>query len=151
MDIVDRDLERAEYEATRTFPAQNSERRPQSLEKVRTTSNASTSCSSATTSSISTRPDLQTRMSMGTATTVNTLDRRRTHPVEMHRAETHRLQHSHTVGASTTKTRASQKTLPNFGGGKPYPPDLPERDEYVVEYDGKDDPLHPQNWSMSCK
>lgn len=88
---------------------------------------------------------------MGTATTVNTLDRRRTHPVEMHRAETHRLQHSHTVGASTTKTRASQKTLPNFGGGKPYPPDLPERDEYVVEYDGKDDPLHPQNWSMSCK
>jgi DHA1 family multidrug resistance protein-like MFS transporter len=41
--------------------------------------------------------------------------------------------------------------LPEFGGGKPYPPPLPEREEYVVEYDGKDDPLHPQNWLFNKK
>lgn len=90
-------------------------------------------------------------MSMGRATTANTLERRRTNAVEMHRTETHRLQHSHTVGGRITKTRTSQKPLPNFGGGKPYPPDLPAQDEYVVEYDGKDDPLHPQNWPMTRK
>jgi MFS transporter, DHA1 family, multidrug resistance protein len=88
---------------------------------------------------------------MGRATTANDLERRRTHAVEMHRTQTHRLQHSHTVGAGITKTRTSQKPLPNFGGGKPYPPDLPDKDEYVVEYDGPDDPLHPQNWTMSRK
>lgn len=150
MDIVDRDIERAEVEATRTYSAESLHRR-QSLEKARRTSNVSSSGSSATTSSVSTRPDLQPRLSMGRATTANTLGRQRTHPVEMHRTETHRLQHSHTVGASIIKTRTSQKPLPNFGGGKPYPPDLPAQDEYVVEYDGKDDPLHPQNWPLSRK
>ncbi len=153
MDLVDRDIERAEVEATRTYSAQSSARR-QSLEKARRSSNVSSSGSSATTASISTQPDLQTRLSMGrasTAGTAGTLERRRTHPVEMHRTETHRLQHSYTVGASIIKTRTSQKPLPNFGGGKPYPPDLPEQDSYVVEYDGKDDPLHPQNWPFSRK
>ncbi|KKY22758.1 putative mfs multidrug [Phaeomoniella chlamydospora] len=38
-----------------------------------------------------------------------------------------------------------------MGGGKPYPPPLPERDEYVVEFDGHDDPLHPQNWKLTKK
>lgn len=150
MDIVDREVERAEYDATRTFSAQALDRH-QGLENDRTIPDVSSSASSATSSSCSTRSDWQTRISMGRATTVNTLDRRRTHPVEMHRSETHRLQHSLTVGASSTKTGRSQKSLPNFGGGKPYPPDLPEQDEYVVEYDGKDDPLHPQNWPMARK
>ena len=150
MDIVDRGLERAEHEATRISSAR-SPAPQESYETGRRTPNGSSSGSSATASSISTRPDLQTRTSMGRAITANDLERRRTHPVEMHRTETHRLQHSHTVGASTTKTRTSQYPLPNFGGGRPYPPDLPAQDEYVVEYDGKDDPLHPQNWSFSRK
>jgi len=38
-----------------------------------------------------------------------------------------------------------------MGAGKPYPPPLPEREEYVVEYDGPDDPLHPQNWPIKRK
>jgi MFS transporter, DHA1 family, multidrug resistance protein len=150
MDAVDRDLERAEYEATRIFSAQSSARRA-TYDNARRSSHESTSSSSATTSSISTRPDVQSTTSMGRAMTANDLERRRTHPVEMHRTETHRLQHSHTVGASIVKTRTSRRPLPNFGGGKPFPPDLPEQDEYVVEYDGKDDPLHPQNWPFSQK
>jgi MFS transporter, DHA1 family, multidrug resistance protein len=150
MDVVDRDIERAEHQATRRFSAQSSQHR-RSVEQIRRTSRISSSGSSATTSSMSTRPDVQSTMSMGRATTANTLERRRTNAVEMHRTETHRLQHSHTVGASIAKTRTSQKPLPNFGGGKPYPPDLPAQDEYVVEYDGEDDPLHPQNWPFSRK
>jgi DHA1 family multidrug resistance protein-like MFS transporter len=38
-----------------------------------------------------------------------------------------------------------------MGAGKPYPPALPEREEYVVEFDGVDDPLHAQNWPMKRK
>ena len=38
-----------------------------------------------------------------------------------------------------------------MGAGKEYPPLLPDREEYVVEFDGPDDPLHPQNWPMRKK
>lgn len=72
------------------------------------------------------------------------------HPIEAHRTATHRLQHTHTVGASL-RSKKTEAALPEFGGGKPYPPPLPERDEYVVEFDGKDDPLHPQNWPFKKK
>jgi DHA1 family multidrug resistance protein-like MFS transporter len=41
--------------------------------------------------------------------------------------------------------------LPDFGGGKPYPALLPEREEYVVEFSGFDDPRHAQNFPMKKK
>ncbi|KAK5069342.1 hypothetical protein LTR64_008362 [Lithohypha guttulata] len=75
--------------------------------------------------------------------------RTKTHPLEDHRIETHRLQHVATVG--TTGTKEYGKPLPNFGGGKQYPPDLPPYEDYVVEFDGPDDPLHPQNWPFKKK
>ncbi|KAF2151232.1 major facilitator superfamily [Myriangium duriaei CBS 260.36] len=97
---------------------------------------------------------------MGTATTMSRLPTQRDevfglerHPTALSRIETHRTQHSATVGASLkarTTTRQS-KPLPNFGAGKPYPPLLPEREEYVVEFDGPDDPLHAQNWPNAKK
>lgn len=70
------------------------------------------------------------------------------HPTAIKRIDEHRLQHSHTVG--TTRSRVSDK-LPDFGGGKEYPPLLPDREEYVVEFSGHDDPQHPQNWPMKKK
>ncbi|KAL1306912.1 hypothetical protein AAFC00_005555 [Neodothiora populina] len=80
------------------------------------------------------------------------------HPTALSRIHTHRSQHVATVGAGTSapvsifRTRSSKtKALPPFGGGKPYPPALPEREEYVVEYEGPADPLHPQNWPMRKK
>jgi DHA1 family multidrug resistance protein-like MFS transporter len=76
------------------------------------------------------------------------------HPTALSRIQTQRSQHSNTVGAtikSRTKSRQSRKPLPAFGGGKPFPPPLPEREEYVVEFDGPDDPLHAQNWSTKKK
>lgn len=61
------------------------------------------------------------------------------HPTALSRIQTGRSQHSHTIGTgirSRTSTRQSKKPMPNFGAGKPFPPPLPEREEYVVEFDG---------------
>lgn len=38
-----------------------------------------------------------------------------------------------------------------MGANKPYPPPLPDREEYVVEFTGADDPLHAQNWPLRKK
>ncbi|KAI9669964.1 MAG: hypothetical protein M1831_007000 [Alyxoria varia] len=80
---------------------------------------------------------------------INTLER---HPTALDRIETHRSQHLSTVG-SAVRSRLSKKQtpLPDFGAGKSYPPHLPEREEYVVEFNGFDDPLHAQNWPMNKK
>lgn len=75
------------------------------------------------------------------------------HPEAIRRIETHRSQHQLTVGATVSRrpTTKSQKPLLGIGAGKPYPPPLPDREEYVVEYEGVDDPLHAQNWPMKKK
>lgn len=81
------------------------------------------------------------------------------HPVALTRIDTHRSQHAGTVGASETPSRLArtitrrrtEKPLPSIGAGKPFPPLLPDREEYVVEFDGHDDPLHAQNWPMKKK
>lgn len=76
------------------------------------------------------------------------------HPTALSRIQTARSQHSNTLGAgirSRTTTRQSKTPMPNFGGGKPFPPPLPEREEYVVEFDGPNDPLHAQNWPLGKK
>ncbi|PVI02435.1 MFS general substrate transporter [Periconia macrospinosa] len=80
-------------------------------------------------------------------------------PEALSRIETHRSQHAGTVGAgaapsrivSTLSRRRTQRPLPEMGAGKPFPPPLPDREEYVVEFDGPDDPLHAQNWPMKKK
>ena len=86
-------------------------------------------------------------------TQTNRINRSETHPEALNRIETHRTQHSGTVGTGI-KSRKSTSTappLPPMGAGKPYPPNLPDREEYVVEFDGVDDPTHAQNWPMSRK
>ena len=80
-------------------------------------------------------------------------------PEALRRIETHRSQHAGTVGASRVDSRLSrtitrrrtERPMPQLGAGKPYPPPLPDREEYVVEFDGADDPLHAQNWPMKKK
>lgn len=70
------------------------------------------------------------------------------HPTAVKRIEEHRLQHSQTVGTSRSRP---WEELPPFGAGKEYPPLLPDREEYVVEFNGHDDPTHPQNWATKRK
>ncbi|KAH8601035.1 MFS multidrug transporter-like protein [Bisporella sp. PMI_857] len=74
------------------------------------------------------------------------------HPTELERIQTSRSQHQGTVGRTfTSKSRESRRPLPEMGMGKPYPPPLPDQEEYVVEFDGPNDPLHAQNWPMKKK
>lgn len=72
------------------------------------------------------------------------------HPTELDRIATHRLLHSSTVGTSrpniTHGTSATKTT--SLGAGKPFPPTSYDVEDYLVEFDGPHDPLHPQNWPM---
>ncbi|MBE3109274.1 MAG: hypothetical protein IMZ46_01995 [Acidobacteria bacterium] len=76
-------------------------------------------------------------------------------PAALERIATHRSLAEETVGRriSTHRsiTRRRTRPLPEFGAGKPYPPMLPASDDYVVEFDGPDDPMHAQNWPLSKK
>ena len=144
MDIVDRDLEKAETEASPgRFPERFSERNIKNGNLQRTQT-ASTGSSSSNSSAVSV---IREEMRISQVNTQRDLER---HPTALSRIETQRSQHSGTVGKSLT-SRESKKPLPNFGGGKPYPPALPAAEEFVVEFDGPDDPLHPQNWPMKKK
>ncbi|OJJ95234.1 hypothetical protein ASPACDRAFT_82069 [Aspergillus aculeatus ATCC 16872] len=66
--------------------------------------------------------------------------------IELERINTYRLQQQLTVGSNRSRTPREQ-WLP-MGAGKPYPPALPDSEAYVVEFDGADDPMHPQNWPL---
>ncbi|KAH8433274.1 uncharacterized protein LDX57_010909 [Aspergillus melleus] len=68
------------------------------------------------------------------------------HELELERIHTYRLQQQLTVGSSRSRT-PRDRWLP-MGAGKPYPPSLPESEGFVVEFEGADDPMHPQNWPM---
>ena len=114
------------------------------IERILTASTTSTSSSENSISRRNTRPELMSRMS-----TQRDLER---HPTELSRIQTQRSQHTGTVGRSLTgKSRDDRRPLPGMGAGKAMPPALPEQEEYVVEFDGPEDPLHAQNWSLKKK
>ena len=151
MDIVDEDISRAERAASPERFAQYAQderaRNPEKaaeagdyekLERIPTASSSSAASSSY---------QREQGASMSRINTSRDLER---HPTALSRIQTQKSQHAGTVGRSVT-SRKSQKPLPSFGGGKPYPPPLPSMEEYVVEFDGPDDPLHPQNWPMKRK
>ncbi|KAL1884382.1 hypothetical protein VTK73DRAFT_76 [Phialemonium thermophilum] len=132
LDEVDRELIAAEREASpRLFEGRLNDE----VERVPTQSSGSSSSFSARGSGISRIP------------TQRDLER---HPTVLSRIQTERSQHSNTVGRGPN-SRQPKKPLPAFGAGKPYPPPLPAQEEYVVEFDGPDDPLHAQNWPLRKK
>ena len=113
-------------------------------------SDRSVSSSSASSSSASSVRLEEIRTANMSRTTTSRINRSETHPDALDRIETHRTQHSSTVGAIKSR-KTTQKEIPAMGAGKPYPPMLPEMEEYVVEFDGFDDPRHAQNWPMRSK
>lgn len=140
----------------------------QSSSSSSSTSSTSTSASShgrprtAELQEIRTQPQTPGFGRRGTSTSGGELYRHPTerNPAALARIETHRSQHAQTVGeayattsrlSQTLSRRRTQKPIAPMGAGKPYPPPLPDREEYVVEYDGPDDPLHAQNWPMKKK
>lgn len=91
------------------------------------------------------------RSSEWEAIRADTIRRRSTNlnDVELERINTHRLQQRSTVGSGLGPAPPS-KWLP-MGAGKPYPPTLPDPEQFVVEFTDANDPLHPQNWSLRKK
>jgi DHA1 family multidrug resistance protein-like MFS transporter len=136
MDDVSLDLEKAEIDSSR--PRQSVEQgSPARTDSISSSGPISSSSSS----------ELADDPGIGRIQTSYDLER---HPTALSRIATQRSQHSGTVGAGL-KFRVSKKALPPFGAGKPYPPPLPEKEAYVVEFDGPHDPLHPQNWTWKKK
>ena len=155
MDNVDQDLEKAERDASPErfpddFPADAPKRQAQVSSPEADSAKVQrrdTTTSLGSTASSSSASIVREPMRMSRVNTQRDLDR---HPTELDRIETHRTQHGTTVGRTNT-SRKSNKPLPNFGGGKEYPPNLPEQEQYVIEFDGPDDPMHPQNWTLRKK
>lgn len=144
MDIVDKELALAERDASpNRFESISPNRSSDHTALERTTSGSSVGSSSSE-GSITRR-----EIGMSRVPTSGDLER---HPTALSRINTARSQHSGTVGrAATWKSRDSKRPLPNFGAGKPFPPQLPDQEQYVVEFDGPDDPLHAQNWPLKKK
>ncbi|KAF2843692.1 MFS general substrate transporter [Patellaria atrata CBS 101060] len=128
-------------------------RREEEHEEVASVSSSSSSSSSNASMSLGRMPTVSLRSRGNTLSSTLSRHPTETHPVALERIETQRSQHQGTVGQTITRRTTSrrERPLPNFGAGKPYPPLLPEREEYVVEFDGPDDPLHAQNWPMKRK
>ena len=129
------------------------------IERIPTASSSSSSATSAQYAGIRARPSNRHGRSDAGYSHDPELHRSDTHminsPLESHptaldRINTHRSLHYGTVGSRSSSKR-KDFSLPKFGGGKPYPPPLPAREEYVVEFDGHDDPSHAQNWSLRKK
>jgi DHA1 family multidrug resistance protein-like MFS transporter len=152
MDPVDRQLEDAELDARR--PSRRTSREQNELDRPSTQADGEASgierTATASTISSSTSEGSITRREMGTMSRIATQRDLERHVTSLSRIQTGRSLQSATVGKSI-KSRKDSRPLPNFGADKPYPPPLPEREEYVVEFDGADDPLHPQNWPMKKK
>jgi DHA1 family multidrug resistance protein-like MFS transporter len=148
---ADEDLLRVEADAqaqAQGQPQSSHYNEKPTAEAERPGSSGSTSSSSGSSSSVDYDPQFRRLQSRNTEVD---LERQRTNTSQaLSRIETQRLQHSMTVGESI-KTRPSKLPLPAFGGGKPYPPQLPNREDFVVEFDGPDDPLYPQNWPLKTK
>lgn len=139
MDEIDRELIAAERGAS---PDNYERRASNEIERVLSASSVSTASSTGD----------AFRRNLSHVSTQNDLER---HPTALSRIATARSQHVNTVGSggirSRTTSRASRHPLPAFGAGKPYPPPLPAQEEYVVEFDGPNDPLHAQNWPLRKK
>ena len=144
MNDLDRNIERDERDASPDRFSPIVGRPSHEIERIPTASTTSTSSSEHSISRRVTRPDPISRIS-----TQRDLER---HPTELSRIQTQRSQHTGTVGRSLTgKSRDDRRIMPGMGAGKPMPPPLPDQEEYVVEFDGPEDPLHAQNWSLKKK
>jgi DHA1 family multidrug resistance protein-like MFS transporter len=137
MDILDRDLVEAERDAS-----------PERFPQVRPyNSRQSTSLGHSLNSVPTVTPGQEYSQSRNrTRTRESSL-----HPIELCRIRTQRLQQRSTVGSLGRKqSRPFEPTL-EIGAGKPLPPAFLDGEDYVVEFLGPNDPLHPQNWPFRKK
>ncbi|KAF2120475.1 major facilitator superfamily [Lophiotrema nucula] len=148
IETAERDASPERFPATRRSTEKEKVEPHEPIERTVTVSSGSSSSSSAT--SVRDRDGTMSRLQTQVEEGIEV----HRHETALSRIQTQRSQHVGTVGASIksrTKTRESVKPMPAMGAGKPMPPPLPEREEYVVEFDGHDDPMHAQNWPIRKK
>jgi MFS transporter, DHA1 family, multidrug resistance protein len=98
------------------------------------------------------RPGATSDLSSDTLAGLSHLRTRRSHPVELERIATYRTIHSSTVGAQVNSRPDSIiRKVTTLGAGKVFAPADYNVEDFLVEFDGHDDPLHPQNWPMRKK
>jgi MFS transporter, DHA1 family, multidrug resistance protein len=137
MNVLDRDLVEAERDAS-------PERFPQVCPY---TSRRSTSSSHSLNSIPTAAPGQEyTESRNRTRTRESSL-----HPIELGRIRTQRLQHRSTVGSTSRQQSPASEPPLQIGAGKPLPPPFLGGEDYVVEFLGPNDPLHPQNWPFRKK
>jgi MFS transporter, DHA1 family, multidrug resistance protein len=137
MDILDRDLIEAERDAS-----------PERFPQVRPyDSRQSTSFGHSLNSIPTATPGQEYGQSRHQARTRESS----LHPVELGRIRTQRLQQRSTVGSMGSKQSRPSKPTLEIGAGKPLPPSFLDAEDYVVEFLGPNDPLHPQNWPFVKK
>ncbi|KIN05645.1 hypothetical protein OIDMADRAFT_38148 [Oidiodendron maius Zn] len=141
MDEADQEIRSAEQQASPQLYPDGQRRDTREIERVESASTTSSSSSEGSA--------VRRETGMSRLETQADLER---HPTVLSRIQTAKSQHAGTIGrTTTTKSRDSRRPMPEMGLGKPFPPPLPEREEYVVEFVGPDDPLHAQNWPMRKK
>lgn len=142
---LDRQISDAEEDANTGY---NRRRAPDEVERP-------ISHCSISTSNGSTRVHPQEGADIGRLPTQHEYNRE-LRPGHLDRIQTARSQHSATVGGSSslgrsnTATRDSKRPMPTMGAGKPMPPPV-NMDDFLVEFDGPDDPLLSVNWSLRKK
>ncbi|GAP87850.1 putative major facilitator superfamily transporter [Rosellinia necatrix] len=144
VDNIDREFMMAESDAL-PEASPTHRRNSNEVERVISASSVLTASSSESGGAVAYRRPVN----LGRVPTSHDLER---HTTELSRIHTALSQHNSTVGRDpNSRSRDEGKPLPAFGGGKPLPPQLPDREAYVVEFDGPDDPFHPQNWPLGKK
>jgi hypothetical protein len=74
--------------------------------------------------------------------------------IEIQRTHSSLLQYQMTVGSQaspSTQCRLPSDKHLSMGMGRAIPANLPDPHEYLVDFDGPLDPLHPFNWKFSTK
>ena len=150
MDDQDRYVEKGEQYASQDRFLQTHTPIPE-LDEEKDGNITRTGTSSSTATGSNTSPDASEPKSRPVPQQPSDVENLHRHTSTLSRIHTQRSQHSHTVGSIFRSRSSRSRPLPAFGAGKPYPPPLGSQEDYVVEFDGPDDPLHAQNWAVRKK
>ncbi|CAN9263873.1 unnamed protein product [Alternaria alternata] len=150
MDDQDRCAEKGEQYASQDHFLQTHTPIPE-LDEEKDGNITRTGTSSSTATGSNTTPDTSDAKPRPPPEQLSDTDNLQRHTSTLSRIHTQRSQHSHTVGSIFRSRSSRSRPLPAFGAGKPYPPPLGSQEDYVVEFDGPDDPLHAQNWAVRKK
>ncbi|KAH3660034.1 hypothetical protein OGAPHI_007239 [Ogataea philodendri] len=78
-------------------------------------------------------------------------DARRESNPDMSRQLSRVLTNAKSIDESVRRQEEMGIPIPPMGNGRDYPPMLPDKEPYVVSFDGEKDPYHPHNWPLKTR